>query len=56
VTLDAMGWAEFGPLRLQINVYNLTDKRYIISGHGTSALLNMPGAPRSVLGTARISF
>jgi catecholate siderophore receptor len=56
VTADVMGWAEFGPLRLQINVNNITDKKYIISGHGTSAWLNLPGAPRSVLGTARLSF
>jgi catecholate siderophore receptor len=56
VTADAMGWAEFGPVRLQINVYNLTDKHYIISGHGTSPLLNMPGAPRTVMGTVRFAL
>lgn len=56
ITADAMAWANFGPVRLQVNVYNLTNKHYIISGHGTSPLLNVPGAPRSVLGTARVSF
>jgi len=56
VTVDAMAWAYVGPVRLQLNAYNLANKRYIISGHGTSPLLNLPGAPRSVLGTARISF
>lgn len=56
VTADALAWANVGPVRLQVNVYNLTNKRYIISGHGTSPLLNVPGAPRSVLGTARFSF
>ena len=56
VTVDAMAWAYVGPVRLQLNAYNLANKRYIISGHGTSPLLNLPGAPRSVLGMARISF
>lgn len=56
VTADALAWANVGPVRLQLNIYNLTNERYIISGHGTSPLLNVPGAPRSVLGTARFSF
>lgn len=56
VTADALAWGTFGPMRLQLNVNNLTNKKYIISGHGTSPLLNVPGAPRTVLGTARLSF
>jgi catecholate siderophore receptor len=56
VTFDALAWAQFGPVRLQLNAYNLTNKRYIIAGHGTSPILNLPGAPRSVIGTARFSF
>ncbi|MET1755748.1 TonB-dependent siderophore receptor [Novosphingobium sp. RD2P27] len=56
VTLDALAWAQVGPVRLQLNAYNLTNKRYIIAGHGTSPILNLPGAPRSVIGTARFSF
>ncbi|WP_420137484.1 TonB-dependent receptor [Sphingomonas sp.] len=56
ITADAVAWAYVGPVRLQLNAYNLANKRYIVSGHGTSPLLNVPGAPRSVLGTARISF
>lgn len=56
VTFDALAWARFGPVRLQLNAYNLTNKRYIIAGHGTSPILNLPGAPRSVIGTARFSF
>ncbi len=55
-TADAMGWANVGPVRLQLNVYNLFDKKYIVSGHGTSPLLNMPGAPRTVLGTIRFAI
>jgi len=55
-TADTMAWAEFGPARLQINVYNVFNKNYIVSGHGTSAILNLPGAPRTVLGTIRVGF
>jgi catecholate siderophore receptor len=56
VTFDALAWAQVGPVRLQLNAYNLANKRYIVSGHGTSPILNLPGAPRSVIGTARFSF
>lgn len=56
VTFDAVVWANVGPVRLQLNAYNLGDERYIVSGHGTSPLLNLPGAPRSVLATARFGF
>ncbi len=56
VTADAMAWAQVGPARLQINVYNIFNKDYIVSGHGTSAILNLPGAPRTVLGTVRVGF
>ena len=56
LTVDALAWAEFGPVRLQLNAYNLTDKRYIVAGHGTSPLLNEPGAPRTVLGTVRVAL
>lgn len=56
VTFDALAWAQVGPVRLQLNAYNLTNKRYIIAGHGTSPILNLPGAPRSVIGTVRFSF
>lgn len=56
VTFDALAWAQVGPVRLQVNAYNLANRRYIVSGHGTSPILNVPGAPRSVIGTARVSF
>lgn len=55
-TADAMAWAEVGPARFQINLYNVFNKDYIVSGHGTSAILNLPGAPRTVLGTVRVGF
>lgn len=56
VTVDAFAWYQAGPVRLQVNGYNLFNKNYIISGHGSSANLNLPGAPRSVLVTARFSL
>lgn len=56
VTADALAWADIGTVRLQVNGYNLFDRRYIVSGHGSSALLNMPGAPRSVMVTARMGL
>lgn len=56
VTLDLMAWKRTGPVTWQVNVYNVTDERYIVSGHGTSPNLNVPGAPRSVMLTARLSY
>ncbi|HEY6870505.1 MAG TPA: TonB-dependent siderophore receptor [Novosphingobium sp.] len=56
VTLDALVWAKLGSARLQVNGYNLFDKRYIVSGHGTSPLLNLPGAPRTVIATLRFDL
>ncbi|SPR98231.1 TonB-dependent receptor [Cupriavidus taiwanensis] len=53
VTADAMAWYRRGAFEAQLNVYNLFDKGYIVSAHGTSANLNMPGAPRSVMATLR---
>ncbi len=56
VTADALAWVAVGPARLQLNLYNAFDKKYIIAGHGTSPLLNLPGAPRTVLGTLRFGI
>ncbi|MET4898780.1 TonB-dependent siderophore receptor [Sphingomonadaceae bacterium jetA1] len=56
ITMDAMAWVYVGPVRLQVNGYNLGNERYIVSGHGTSPLLNLPGAPRTVLATVRIGL
>lgn len=55
-TANALAWADVGPVRLQINVDNLFDEKYIISGHGSSPLLNVPGGPRTVLATLRFGF
>ena len=53
-TADAMAWYRAGPARFQINAYNLFNRRYIVSGHGTNGNLNIPGAPRTVMLTVRI--
>ena len=55
-TADAMAWAQVGPARLQLNVYNMFDRDYIVSGHGTSPILNLPGAPRTLLATLRFGL
>ena len=56
VTADALAWTDVGAVRLQVNGYNLFDRRYIVSGHGTSPLLNMPGSPRTVMVTMRVGL
>ena len=55
-TVDAMVQYRWGKVELQVNLNNVTDRRYIVSGHGTSPLLNLPGAPRNVQFTARYAF
>lgn len=55
-TVDAMAWAHFDRVELQLNLRNLFDREHIVSGHGTSANLNLPGAPRNATLTARLKF
>ncbi len=55
-TMDAMMSYRIKGFDLQLNVNNLFDRKYIISGHGSSANLNLPGAPRNVQLTARYAF
>lgn len=56
VTADAMAWARFGKLKAQVNLRNIFDRDYIVSGHGTVGNLNIPGAPRSVMLTLRYAI
>jgi len=49
VTADVAAWWRKGPYAVQLNVYNLFDAGYIVSAHGTSPNLNMPGAPRNAM-------
>ncbi len=53
VTADMMAWYRHGPFEAQLNLYNILNQGYIVSGHGSNANLNMPGAPRSVMATLR---
>lgn len=55
-TVDAMVGYKIAGLDLQLNVNNLFDRKYIVSGHGTAPNLNLPGAPRNVQLTARYTF
>jgi catecholate siderophore receptor len=55
-TVDAMVGYSFARWDLQLNLNNLFDREYIVSGHGTSPNLNLPGAPRNVQLTARYAF
>jgi catecholate siderophore receptor len=55
-TVEAMAGYKMGKLDLQFNVYNLFDREYIVSGHGVSPNLNLPGAPRTAQLTARYRF
>jgi catecholate siderophore receptor len=54
--VDAMLAYRTASFDVQLNVNNLFDREYIVSGHGTSKLLNLPGAPRNARITARYRF
>ena len=55
-TVDAMVAYKLGKFDLQLNLFNLFDKRYIASAHGSVANSLLPGAPRSARLTARYAF
>ncbi|WP_194713010.1 TonB-dependent receptor [Noviherbaspirillum soli] len=55
-TVDAMVAYRVAKWDLQLNINNLFNRDYILSGHGTSPNLNLPGAPRNVQMTARYAF
>jgi catecholate siderophore receptor len=56
VTADLMAQYQTGPISLQLNLTNLFDTRYIVSGHGSNPNLNLPGAPRAANLTLRYRF
>lgn len=55
-TADAMVYYRTKSLDLQLNVLNVFDREYIVSGHGSSKHLMLPGAPRAFRVTARYRF
>jgi len=56
VTADAVFSYKTRAYDLALNVKNLTDEDYFVSGHGASNNLNAPGAPRSLELTGRFRF
>lgn len=56
VTFDAVAWYRTKSYDVQLNVYNIFDREYIVSAHGSSPNLSLPGAPRSAVLTTRFRF
>lgn len=56
LTADAALIYQAKSFDVALNVKNLSDEKYFISGHGASNNLNMPGAPRSIELTTRLRF
>ncbi|OYO29931.1 TonB-dependent siderophore receptor [Janthinobacterium sp. PC23-8] len=56
VTADAMAAYRSGRYEVQLNVNNIGDTRHIVSGHGSSPNLSLPGAPRNLALTLRYSL
>lgn len=56
VTFDLAGSYRFDRYELGVNVKNLTDRKYIVSSHGSNDNLILPGAPRELLVTLRVKF
>ena len=55
-TLDLMTAYRAARFDIQLNIGNVLDRAYIVAGHGSSKLLNLPGAPRNAQLTARYRF
>ncbi|SDF97236.1 catecholate siderophore receptor [Duganella sp. OV458] len=53
VTADAMLAYQAAKYEVQLNLNNIGDTGYIVSGHGSSPNLSQPGAPRSIALTLR---
>ncbi|MYN13054.1 TonB-dependent siderophore receptor [Pusillimonas sp. TS35] len=53
ITADIAGWYRNKNVEVQLNLNNVFDTGYYVSGHGTSPNLNLPGAPRNVMLTLR---
>jgi len=56
ITADAVAMYQSKEYDIALNLRNLTDKEYFISGHGTSNNLNAPGAPRTAELTLTMKF
>lgn len=56
VTADLMAVYKAAKYSVQLNLNNIFNAGYIVSGHGTSPNLSLPGAPRNVALTLRYSM
>lgn len=56
VTADLAGSYKTGRYEVGVNLKNITDKKYIVSSHGSNDNLILPGAPREVQITLRARF
>jgi catecholate siderophore receptor len=56
LTLDAAAIYRSKQYDVALNLKNLTDEEYFVSGHGASNNLNAPGAPRTAELTLRLHF
>lgn len=56
LTVDAAAIYRSKKYDVALNLKNITDKEYFISGHGASNNLNAPGAPRTAEVTLRLHF
>jgi catecholate siderophore receptor len=55
-TADAMAVYKAAKYSVQLNINNIFNTGYIVSGHGTSPNLSLPGAPRNAALTLRYSM
>ncbi|WP_016833304.1 TonB-dependent receptor [Herbaspirillum lusitanum] len=55
-TADAMAVYKAAKYSVQLNINNIFNTGYIVSGHGSSPNLSLPGAPRNVALTLRYSM
>ncbi|HEX5343518.1 MAG TPA: TonB-dependent siderophore receptor [Duganella sp.] len=53
MTADALLAYQQAKYEVQLNLNNIGDQRYIVSGHGSNPNLSLPGAPRSIALTLR---
>ena len=56
LTADLAGSYKVGRYEVGVNLKNITDRKYIVSSHGSVDNLNLPGAPRELQVAFRMKF
>ena len=56
VTVDMAGYYRSKKFDVALNLKNVTNKKYIASGHGGNDNLIVPGAPRELQATVTVKF